>query len=73
MTADELKAARRELGLSVNDLADLIDVDERTLRAWELGERHGKPIFVPGSVSLLMYVLLNCQPARELLNLNIDT
>jgi DNA-binding transcriptional regulator YiaG len=69
MTAEELKEARHFLGLSVNDLADLLGVDERTLRAWEHGERHGKPNTVPGSVSLLMYILIKCKPARKLIGL----
>lgn len=33
-----LKSLRHSLDLSVNDLADLIDVNERTIRRWEDGE-----------------------------------
>ena len=69
MTADELKDAREQLGLSVNGLAELLEVDERTVRAWEFGERHGKPNTVPGSVSLVMFILMNCKPARKLVGL----
>jgi DNA-binding transcriptional regulator YiaG len=69
MTADELKEARQQLGLSVNGMADLLGVDERTLRAWEFGERHGKPNSVPGPVALLVFILLNCKPARKLVGI----
>lgn len=34
-----LKPLRLALGLSVNQLADWLQVDERTLRRWEYGER----------------------------------
>jgi len=42
MTSDEFRQARRELGLSVNALADLINVDGRTIRRWE-DSRNDRP------------------------------
>lgn len=34
----DLKTLRKALGLSVNQLADWLDVNERTVRRWEYGE-----------------------------------
>lgn len=65
MTSDELKAAREELGLSQDGLAKVMGLaGDRTVRKWELGERD-----IPGPVAVLIYVLLNCKPARKLIGL----
>jgi DNA-binding transcriptional regulator YiaG len=35
MTPDEFKHARQDLGISVIDLARILDVEVRTIRKWE--------------------------------------
>lgn len=35
MTPDEFKQARRELGLTLSELAHILDTDRRTLQRWE--------------------------------------
>lgn len=44
-TLDEVRAARAALGLTQNQAAALVHVDERTWRKWELGERAMHPAF----------------------------
>ena len=60
MTSAELKDARHRLGLSVGDLARILNIDDRTLRRWEAGEKPPSPTAVrvvgwlrPMSVSTL--------------------
>ena len=36
MTPQEFKTARQTLGLSVNELSFILDIQERTIRKWEL-------------------------------------
>ncbi len=42
MTPKEFKATRKGLGLSVNQLAAILDVSPVTIRRWEMSS--GKPI-----------------------------
>lgn len=52
MTADEVKAARRSLGLSINELAELLRMGgngSRQVRRWEDGEI---PVSGPASVAI---------------------
>lgn len=44
-----IKPLRKALNLSVNDLSELIDVNERTIRRWEYGE-----IETPAAIPLLL-------------------
>ena len=44
MTTDEFKAARHSLGLSVAELAFVLNTNDRTLRRWIDGERSVNPI-----------------------------
>ena len=54
-TPDELKAARRALGLSADGLARVVRIEDgRTVRRWEAGERE-----IPGPVTVLMEVAMN--------------
>ena len=54
MTAAELKAARRDLGLSARGLALALQVsDGRTIRRWEAGENP-----VPGPVAVAVRLML---------------
>lgn len=46
MTGDEFKAARRTLGLSVNDLSFIINTSDRNIRRWEDGTRPPNPVAV---------------------------
>lgn len=68
MDAAEFKAARRTLGLSAERLANLgaeygrpLARSARTVRRWEDGS-----LDIPGSVALLLRVLLHCRDARWL-------
>ena len=66
MTPDELKEARRRLGLSVEDFARAFGAhDGRTVRAWEHGERNGLPARIPRSVELLVGLALRVPEARN--------
>lgn len=38
MTADDIKALRKELGINVKALAEALEVEVGTARAWESGE-----------------------------------
>jgi DNA-binding transcriptional regulator YiaG len=49
MEAAMIKPLRKSLNLSVNDLSELIDVNERTIRRWETLE-----VPTPKAVLLLM-------------------
>jgi DNA-binding transcriptional regulator YiaG len=53
MTKDELRAARKALGLTQAEFANVFDVDIRTVKAWEAGHRDGKPAPVPRLVAIL--------------------
>ena len=68
MSPADLKAARRELGLSQAGLAALLRVQsDRTVRKWEAAERD-----IPGSAAVLIEVLLAVPEARRHL-LPLDT
>ncbi len=38
MTADDIKALRKELGINVRAMAEALDVDVALLRSWEAGD-----------------------------------
>lgn len=38
MTAEEIKALRTELGCTTRELADALDVEQKTVLAWESGQ-----------------------------------
>lgn len=40
-TSHDFKEARRKLGLSVSEAAEVCRVDARTIRRWEAGAGHG--------------------------------
>jgi DNA-binding transcriptional regulator YiaG len=62
MTPDELRAARRKLGVSVAELARLLQLDDskgnaaRTVRRWETGE-----VPISGPVQVAVRLLLEKQ------------
>jgi DNA-binding transcriptional regulator YiaG len=61
MTPEELKAARRTLGLSAEGFARLVRVESgRTVRRWESGERD-----IPGPVTVIIELLQNSSDARR--------
>jgi len=43
-TSVEFKEARHKLGLSVYELGSIINIDARTVRRWEDGERPPNPV-----------------------------
>ena len=43
MTPEEIKAARKELGMTQRELAYELGVDVGTLRRWELGQAKPSP------------------------------
>jgi transcriptional regulator with XRE-family HTH domain len=66
MKPDELKQARRELGLSANEFARVFGAhDGRTVRAWEHGERNGLPARIPRSIEILVALALQTPEARD--------
>lgn len=44
MTHEEFKEARHTLGLSVNQLAAILNTEPRSVRRWEDGTRHPNPV-----------------------------
>lgn len=63
MEPDEVTNIRKQLGLSLDEFAILVGVaSDRTVRRWENGGKE-----VPGSVVVLLDLLMNCAPARKLL------
>lgn len=44
-TADKVRAMREDLGLTQQQAADVVHVDARTWRKWELAEREMHPAF----------------------------
>jgi transcriptional regulator with XRE-family HTH domain len=63
-TPDDLKAARRALGLSADGLARMVRVEDgRTIRRWESGERD-----IPGPVTVLLEAAMSYLAKRELIS-----
>lgn len=65
MTGDDIKKARRKLGLSTFDLADVTHTSHRSILRWQGGGYE-----IPGSFALLIRLLVECPPAREWLYRN---
>lgn len=71
MTGEELKNARHELGLTVNQFCEVFGiVNERSLRGWEYGERNGQPSPVPRQLELLVLLALEFPNVRKWLGIN---
>ena len=61
MTADDLREARKALGLSADALARLLNAESgRTVRRWEAGESN-----VPGPVDALLTACMESAAVRE--------
>ncbi len=60
MTGEEFKALRRAMGLSLEGLADALEMTganaARTVRRWETGEYE-----IPGPTAIAMRHLANCE------------
>ena len=68
MTPKQFKRARRMLGLSQPELADLLGIaSDRTLRRWEAGQMD-----IPGPVLLAMELIMEFPEVREYLDLELD-
>jgi transcriptional regulator with XRE-family HTH domain len=59
MTATELRSTRKAMGLSQSTLAERLNVDIRTVRRWENGERD-----IPPLLSLAL-AHLSCKPRKR--------
>ena len=70
MTPDELRQARAALGLTGLELANALDVSDRTVRAWESGTRDGKPSPIPQSIAVLVRLALKYASVRRELGIN---
>lgn len=70
MTPDELRQARAALGLTGLELANVLDVSDRTVRAWESGARDGKPSPIPQSIAVLVRLALKYASVRRELGIN---
>ena len=67
MTPNELRRARAKLGLTGRELGIALDVNDRTVRAWESGQRDDKPCPIPRSIAVLVRLALtNPSVRREL-------
>ena len=49
----QIRRKRKELGLSINELADVIGVNERTVRRWENGD-----IETPYAITVLLWYMV---------------
>lgn len=56
MTCEELKAARREMGLTQAQLADVLDTPLRTVHGWEAGRS------IPGVAGVAVRLMLQASP-----------
>jgi DNA-binding transcriptional regulator YiaG len=66
MTPAQFKRARKMLGLSQPELAELLDIaSDRTLRRWEADQ-----LDIPGPVALVMELIMEIPEVREYLDLN---
>jgi DNA-binding transcriptional regulator YiaG len=71
MTADELKRARHDLGLTCERFAEVFGVASgRTVRGWETGERNGQPAPVPKPIELLVLIALKFPAVRKWLGID---
>ncbi len=67
MTPKQFKRTRERLGLSIDELADLLELGsngDRTIRRWEAGEKD-----IPGPAILVMELCSEIPEVREYLNL----
>lgn len=71
MSPDELKAARRALGLSMEGFARVFGVAAgRTVRRWEDGRREdGAPATIPQPIAILVDLALHVPGVRERLGI----
>jgi DNA-binding XRE family transcriptional regulator len=65
MTPDELKTARRELGLTGEQLARRLGFAPRSARAWEAGARGGAPSPIPLAVEIIVKLALKFPAVRR--------
>lgn len=67
MTPAQFRRARKMLGLSQPELAELLDIaSDRTLRRWEAGQ-----LDIPGPVLLVMELIMEVPEVREYLDLDL--
>lgn len=67
MTPDDLKSARRALGLTAEGFASLVSVQGgRTVRRWEAGDRD-----IPGPVIVLVSAILSDRSVRRYFGLRL--
>lgn len=57
MTPGQFKRWRKQMGLSQKDAAHALGVKRRVLQYYEKGERDGKKVEIPLSISLACYAL----------------
>jgi DNA-binding XRE family transcriptional regulator len=72
MSPVELRAARQSLGLSIVELAQVLDVSERTIRVWEKGHYKHRPAVVPHVAGLVLRLAVKYAVVRRELGLSID-
>jgi transcriptional regulator with XRE-family HTH domain len=65
MTGDELRDARKQLGLTQPEFAKAFQVDVRTVGGFEQGERNGRPSKVPPPLALLVGFALRHRTIRR--------
>jgi len=68
MTPDELKDARKALGLSAEKFAKMVRIESgRTVRRWESGDRD-----IPGPVVVIVEALMQSRAVRRYFGVTID-
>lgn len=65
MTPEELKQARAALDLTGDELAAALGMSGRTVRAWEAGQRDGKPAPIPQAIAVLLRLALKSSSVRR--------
>lgn len=64
MAPNELRAARKALGLTQAEFAKVFDIDIRTVKAWEAGHRDGRPVPIPRPIAVLVRLALTQASVR---------
>jgi DNA-binding transcriptional regulator YiaG len=65
MTADEVKAARAELGLTQAEFAEAFKVSRRAIGGWEQATRNGHPTGIPPAIALLVRLAVKHRAIRR--------
>lgn len=64
MTPEEFKETRRKLGLTLSQLAEILDVDARTIRKWEATHGANQRAPNPVAAKVMGWMMAEGRPAE---------